>query len=40
MHSAVFEFPGLDALRSHWTEMAGGKTAFVADMDLVRKGKL
>jgi hypothetical protein len=39
MHSAVFEFPGPDALRSHWTEMAGGKVAFVADMDLVRKGK-
>ena len=39
MHSAVFEFPGPDALRSHWTELAAGKVDFVADMDLVRKGK-
>lgn len=39
MHSAAFEFVGPDEIRSHWTEMAEGKTDFVVDMNLVRKGK-
>jgi hypothetical protein len=38
MHAATFEFVGPDQVRSHWTELAAGKTDFVADMDLVRKG--
>jgi hypothetical protein len=37
MHSATFEFLGKDHVRSRWTELAAGKTDFVADMDIVRK---
>jgi len=39
MHQAWMEFPGKDALRTEWTEIADGKPALVVLSDLVRKNQ-
>jgi hypothetical protein len=37
MSSAVLDFVSADEIRSEWTELAGGKLAFVARTHIVRK---
>ena len=39
MNSAWIEFVGADEIRNQWTEIADGKTVFVAKSHLVRKAR-
>jgi hypothetical protein len=39
MNSAWVEFVGADEIRNQWTEIADGKTVFVAKSHLVRKAR-